>query len=929
MKQNYKESKFLRNILFFLLSASIVCGVISGMYLLLGREEMGEYDDKKSDYFVTWDRTGKLFDGYIRLFEEYMQIGRLITEDGELDYDKVVLTSITGDEEYTIKELLKHNTSEGEAAERFRTFMEHYEENCEKGISYPWVSRYALVSGKRVFVDREEVFRFQSEELSLSDKRIENIRKYRKNMVLLTTEAGTFKEGLKSSFTIALGENGAVELPVNATSSYEEYIITHFPVYAESYFLEELLSSYEEGGQEKFLAAYQEIQKKSSISQEDFYQLLNETYQKVSAQVTEQNTPWKVHVVPRTMEEAKKYIVFLVETYQEMKYLFSHTNFVYGYENSGNILLTNHDDVWEKIRSYAGNPKELAKKEDQTGVMFAYYDSKSLDGSSNLLRESLSMTGNVMEKLKNIGSDFSTRSYQIAVGIDLDGVMHGDKEDVFFDVYRSSVKKITWSQKAKPVFLVSCIFVLLSFVLLTVINGCKEGELFIQDRFFLEFQLLLLLLFGSMIVWLFRLWDYETDIEFIYLYGCLMSLFICLICVLILSMIRRLKFHMAGKYSLCYLFVYEVIIKKMQPSVWLDGLKRRIDFLASSSRFLVKIVFLGGVILYTALCVYMIYSGNQGVLSFLMTGYGIIEGILLVCFILFLVFSWKKQSQEEYVERELLSGLEKIMDGDFSYQLPDDRKMSFRMRDMVASVNKLGSVLEEAVEESVKNERMKTELIANVSHDIKTPLTSVINYVDLMKSENIENEKVSDYIEILNRKSLRLKTLIEDLIEASKASTGVLELEIHTLNFSELILQTNGEFEDRFSEAHLELISELPEEPMLFEGDGRRVFRILENLYNNIVKYAMQETRVYASLERKGGWLEFSVKNVSEMKLNITPEELTERFVRGDRSRSTEGSGLGLSIAKNLTELMGGRFVIELDGDLFCARVSFEEKTYS
>ena len=166
---------------------------------------------------------------------------------------------------------------------------------------------------------------------------------------------------------------------------------------------------------------------------------------------------------------------------------------------------------------------------------------------------------------------------------------------------------------------------------------------------------------------------------------------------------------------------------------------------------------------------------------------------------------------------------------------------------------------------------------------------------------------------------------MEDLVEASKASSGVMELEIGTLNFNELIRQTNGEFEERFEERHLEPVLELPDENLYFRGDGRRVFRILENLYNNTAKYAMPYTRVYLSLVPEDGFLVFQMKNISASRLDISPEELTERFVRGDRSRTTEGSGLGLSIAKSLAELMGGAFSIELDGDLFCAVVSFPE----
>lgn len=273
----------------------------------------------------------------------------------------------------------------------------------------------------------------------------------------------------------------------------------------------------------------------------------------------------------------------------------------------------------------------------------------------------------------------------------------------------------------------------------------------------------------------------------------------------------------------------------------------------------------------------------------------------------------------------IIEGTQKIMEGDFSYQLPDMEAAGCRKVLLSDTVNGIGEALERAVEESVRSERMKTELIANVSHDIKTPLTSVINYVDLIKREDVQNEVVQKYIAVLERKSQRLKILIEDLVEASKASSGVMELEISTLNFNELIRQTNGEFDDRFEECCLELVSNIPEESLFFQGDGRRVFRILENLYNNTAKYAMPHTRVYVSLEREENFIVFKMKNISAAKLNITPEELTERFVRGERSRTTEGSGLGLSIAKSLTELMEGSFAIELDGDLFCAVVSFPE----
>ena len=223
----------------------------------------------------------------------------------------------------------------------------------------------------------------------------------------------------------------------------------------------------------------------------------------------------------------------------------------------------------------------------------------------------------------------------------------------------------------------------------------------------------------------------------------------------------------------------------------------------------------------------------------------------------------------------------------------------------------------------MKSERLKADLITNVSHDIKTPLTSIINYVDLLKREQIPNEKVQRYLEILDQKSQRLKNLTEDLVEASKASSGNLKLDIQDIDLVELVQQTNGEFEEKFQLRHLELVSSLPDRSIFIAADGRRLWRVLENLYNNAFKYAMESSRVYVDLVQEGDRVAFTIKNVSASPLNISPDELTERFVRGDVARTTEGSGLGLSIAKDLTRLQNGVLEITIDGDLFKVQVSF------
>lgn len=227
----------------------------------------------------------------------------------------------------------------------------------------------------------------------------------------------------------------------------------------------------------------------------------------------------------------------------------------------------------------------------------------------------------------------------------------------------------------------------------------------------------------------------------------------------------------------------------------------------------------------------------------------------------------------------------------------------------------------------MKDERLKADLITNVSHDIKTPLTSIINFVSLLKREKIENERARGYIEVLDAKSQRLKQLTDDLVEASKISSGNISLQWERLDFKELVNQTCGEFADKFQEKCLEMVVSLPEGPVCIEADSRRLWRVVENLFSNAYKYALEGTRVYLDIKRitENGqeYAVFSMKNISAQALNIRAEELTERFIRGDISRSTEGSGLGLSIAQNLTQLQKGRFDIYLDGDLFKVMVTF------
>ena len=270
-------------------------------------------------------------------------------------------------------------------------------------------------------------------------------------------------------------------------------------------------------------------------------------------------------------------------------------------------------------------------------------------------------------------------------------------------------------------------------------------------------------------------------------------------------------------------------------------------------------------------------------------------------------------------------GIEEIASGNLEHRI-ELNGLRGADKELAEKVNDIGSGLNRAVDEAMRNERLKTDLITNVSHDIKTPLTSIINYVDILKRSNIADEKIRGYLDILEAKAQRLKTLTEDVVEASKVSSGNITLEYMDMDLRELIQQTEGELAEKFAARRLAVVLNMPEEPAVIHVDGRRMWRVLENIFGNAAKYAMPGTRVYADLTLNDSQVMFSLKNVSEQQLNFSADELTERFIRGDISRSTEGSGLGLSIAKSLTTMQGGEFELYLDGDLFRVNIRFPRR---
>ena len=271
-----------------------------------------------------------------------------------------------------------------------------------------------------------------------------------------------------------------------------------------------------------------------------------------------------------------------------------------------------------------------------------------------------------------------------------------------------------------------------------------------------------------------------------------------------------------------------------------------------------------------------------------------------------------------YQWKRIRHGAQEIIGGNPDYHI-DTRKMLPDLKGHADELNNLGHAISAAVEDRMKSEHFKAELITNVSHDLKTPLTSIINYVDLLKKEDIDNPRVAEYIEVLDRKSQRLKKLTEDLVEASKASTGNLTVNWERLDFKQLTDQALAECGERLEAQNLTVVRTLPEGPVWVEADGRHLWRVLDNLLTNCAKYALPGTRVYVDLRESSGWAVLTVKNISRDALDMPAERLMERFVRGDESRNAPGSGLGLSIAQSLTELQRGRFEISIDGDLFKA----------
>lgn len=447
-----------------------------------------------------------------------------------------------------------------------------------------------------------------------------------------------------------------------------------------------------------------------------------------------------------------------------------------------------------------------------------------------------------------------------------------------------------------------------------------------------------------------------------------------LICFIYLSTVAGKKGENGEEYTLCWFdkIPTEIVFIGAFVSVILTIIMYGQVFYQFDASELAGLMIMSGVLAFVSSAVFMLYylsfvrrirAGvlwSQSITRWLVDGIGSIFHArrpvtkILICFgihlvgciiIIPLLMEWNSYYRtlgmvgfifmsvveggfivREGIQRnKVLEGIKNISEGDLEFKI-DTKELNGDNKKFAEAVNAIGDGLFHAVDDSMKNERLKADLITNVSHDIKTPLTSIINYVDLLKREDIPNERAQNYIDVLEQKSQRLKQLTEDLVEASKISSGNITLQMERINFVELVYQTGGEFNEKFEAKGLTAVTKLPREPVVIMADGRRIWRVIENLYNNVAKYAMANTRVYVDMEANEDRVSLSIKNISQNALNIQADELTERFIRGDVSRSTEGSGLGLSIAKNLTKLMGGEFEIYLDGDLFKVTIEFKRE---
>ena len=539
--------------------------------------------------------------------------------------------------------------------------------------------------------------------------------------------------------------------------------------------------------------------------------------------------------------------------------------------------------------------------------MYLYYDTNGNFETNTKIAKS------TVDELFKRNEAYFGDDITFVIGLNKDLLAARDYEDPYYSAF---VKYDYFSSDfyLKLVLIILCIFIYI--ILLIVLTG-REGVYFDKDTQTvrhkvypgdrLPVEVRLLLLFTAWIPYMLLI-DNKAVIDYLdnsFNYNFIGFILVIVTFLLVTSilisyfyygLVRRIKSGLLWKSSILVKIMTKLVNAiNVSISNWNDFVKSVIPLLV-----LAVINIFGGIGLKS--------KSDGGIVFFIFT---------IILDIVFMVFGFMAVMERTGI----INVIKSISEGNLKNKI-DIRKLHGDNIKLGNAVNSIGDSVDLAVEKSMKDERMKADLITNVSHDLKTPLTSIINYVDLLKKENIDNDKAQNYIEILDEKSQRLKQLTDDLVEASKISSGNVVLNMEKINIKELMIQAIGEFSDKFEEKNLNIVDSFEDE-LYINADSRSMFRIIENLFTNIYKYAMEGTRVYIDAKKYENSIVLSVKNISRNALNISVDELTERFTRGDESRTTEGSGLGLSIAKSLTEAMKGKFTIALDGDLFKVFVEF------
>ncbi len=582
----------------------------------------------------------------------------------------------------------------------------------------------------------------------------------------------------------------------------------------------------------------------------------------------------------RSSEEEKRYLRYNNEFQQE------NTNFCYWYK-AGGVWYTNQPDT-EEGQVF---DTQTILMEAKTMGDYLLYDMENKEFGTDI------------HGLENYFFDgYNSKMYWpledvvLVIGVD---TQLSAKDDLY-EANLEYTRLHPWTKVSLVGVIIGMIGWLVSLVYLTLAAGRREDSeeisLSFVDRIKTEILIAVFVLIASELLYVVaKVANQKWDVSgLLVASGSVSFLIDAVFLIFYLSMVRRLKAEVMWKNSLV---------------CWLGrGLEK--TFRERSVTVRVLITFSVHLVVCFVLALGAFHYKSIGAMLLLTVFCGM-EAYLML-----------RKAVEHY---RILEGVEEIADGDLNSKIDVD-DLHGEDRKLAEAINNIGAGLLHAVDDNTKNERMKADLITNVSHDIKTPLTSIINYVNLIKIEDIENERVKNYVRILDEKSQRLKQLTEDLVEASKVSSGNVKLDMQQIDIVELVCQTGGEFNEKFETKELTIVTKLPKQAVYIWSDGRHLYRVIENLYNNVAKYALEKTRVYVEVSQQEDQAVFSIKNVSERSLameNSSVDDLTERFIRGDSSRTTEGSGLGLSIAKNLTNLMGGSLEITVDGDLFRATIRF------